>query len=206
MSFGFFYICFDFIFYFSLGSFDASSLCYKLLHFDVACFDCICEYSAILDVLKYGTHPAYQHAFFLFPAGDRILAQEILVGNNPLDLAARYSVTIKGYLSHGKDGYDMLMGRPVLAQAESLPQLATLIKDHFDALAYLNAKRVAGDSAASIDETQLPVTVRQHLELCESSPHVGTGEESSGQADPGQLLTVCATTDSRIQCLALVNN
>ncbi len=103
-------------------------------------------------------------------------------------------MAIKGYLSHGKDGYDMLMGRRVLAEAESLPQLATLIKGHFDAMSHVNAKQDTGDA----EDVNLSVAVKQHIELCQDNIHVSR--------DNGQPLSVCAQVDGRIQCLALVNN
>ena len=88
----------------------------------------------------------------------------------------------------------MLMGRPVLAQAESLPQLATLIKDHFDALANVNAKRSGGDA---VGPEELPVAVRQHLDLVTLSPHIQA--ESSVE---GSQLCICAKEDGRIHCLS----
>ena len=95
----------------------------------------------------------------------------------------------------------MLMGRPVLAPSESLPQLATLIKDHFDALAHLGARPgPPGDGG----DPPLPATVRAHADLFAANPHVGT--ESGAPPAAGEPLAVCAVVDGRIQCLALGNN
>ncbi len=104
-----------------------------------------------------------------------------------MDPASRYSVAIKGYLSHGKDGYDMLMGRPVLAEAESLPQLATLIKFHFDAISHLNE--------GSCEAQDLSAILKQHMDLCSSNVHVSKG-------GPDQQLCISAKLDGRICCLA----
>ena len=131
---------------------------------------------------------------FFSIAGERIGTESVSVGSNPLDLSARYSAAIKGYLSHGKDGYDMLMGRPVLAPSEGLPQLATLIKDHFHALEHVNATQGGGDAAGAEEPS---VAVKQQLQLISSNPHVGT--EGSGAAGH---VCVCAQEDGRIRCLS----
>ena len=122
------------------------------------------------------------------------MAGSLVVGDKPLDPSARYSAAIKGYLSHGKDGYDMLMGRPVLASSESLPQLATLIKDHFHALEHLNAVQ---DSSVDAGAEELSVAVKQHVQLVALNPHVGA-EESGGAGH----VCVCAKDDGRIRCLS----
>jgi len=123
-------------------------------------------------------------------AGSRIRTDSFVVGEKPWSASARYAVAIKEYLASGKDGYEMLMHRPILAKAESLPQLAALIKEHFDSFTALNQMR----ANPGFDDSVLSVGVRIQMPLIETNIHVERKEDGT--------LVLSAKTDGRIVCLS----
>ncbi|KAL4509211.1 hypothetical protein ABPG72_018142 [Tetrahymena utriculariae] len=62
------------------------------------------------------------------PPGERVLKDEVYIGENPIDLNKKYSAATKQFVSLGKDGYDMFQGRPyILAFENGLPHLQIMI-------------------------------------------------------------------------------
>jgi len=72
------------------------------------------------------------------PPGNRIGADKVLVGGEPLDLERNYRLLTKEYLHAGKDGYDCLESCKVLVPAENLPCIQSQIRNHFKRLSVLN--------------------------------------------------------------------
>lgn len=48
------------------------------------------------------------------PPGERIYKDVVKIGDEYVDEEATYRLVTKAYMRHGKDGYDMLVGCPVL--------------------------------------------------------------------------------------------
>jgi hypothetical protein len=58
-----------------------------------------------------------------------------------LDLKRNYSMVTKAYLKQGKDGYDCLVGCPVLIEEENIPMLYSMVENHFKTVNKLKENR-----------------------------------------------------------------
>ena len=60
-----------------------------------------------------------------------MLADSVKLGEQPLELEAKYRLATKAYLAEGKDGFTMLEDCPVLQDAETCPLLPTVLRRFF---------------------------------------------------------------------------
>mmetsp|Transcript_12246 Transcript_12246/g.22156 ORF Transcript_12246/g.22156 Transcript_12246/m.22156 type:complete len:559 (+) Transcript_12246:50-1726(+) len=72
---------------------------------------------------------------------NRIDPTSVYVREEPLDFNKDYTVITKDYLRQGKDGYECLMDRKVVVDAESAPMLPTLIRSYFLRMKVLNSMK-----------------------------------------------------------------
>jgi hypothetical protein len=73
------------------------------------------------------------------PGGERIDPSLIQVQGEYLDLARKYTLVTKTYMKQGKDGYDCLLGCPVLIDEENIPMLYNLVENHFKTVSTIKA-------------------------------------------------------------------
>jgi 5'-nucleotidase len=108
------------------------------------------------------------------PAKQRIDPKYIKVGDEYLNLNAKYRLVTKGYLHQGKDGYGILKQCDVLVSEEECPELCTSIQNHFEAIKILTAP------------AQHQTRHRQSL-ICVSRRHsVVKMHEMGGNGSPGE--------------------
>jgi 5'-nucleotidase len=92
-----------------------------------------------------GRFPQVSGCSFVFdpskPPLKRINPNDILIGDEPLDLNKHYKLTTKAYLASGKDGYDVLKECKVLVPGDESPDLTTSILNHFEAINILKSNR-----------------------------------------------------------------
>jgi 5'-nucleotidase len=65
------------------------------------------------------------------PPGQRVVADHVKVGDQPLQLEVTYRLATKAYLAEGKDGYTMLEDCSVLRDSETCPLLPTVMRRFF---------------------------------------------------------------------------
>eukprot|EP00090_Calanus_glacialis_P005153 TRINITY_DN13964_c1_g1_i1.p1 TRINITY_DN13964_c1_g1~~TRINITY_DN13964_c1_g1_i1.p1 ORF type:complete len:276 (-),score=77.76 TRINITY_DN13964_c1_g1_i1:185-946(-) len=68
------------------------------------------------------------------PAGSRVDAEYVKVGDEYLDKNQHYKLVTKAYLAKGKDGYDALAKGTVLVDDECAPNLTSAVQNHFQAI------------------------------------------------------------------------
>lgn len=90
-----------------------------------------------------GRFPAVSGVQFSFDASleprQRIVQGSVTVNKKPLENDKQYTVTTKGYLAHGKDGYDVFSDAKVLLDEEIGPLMPTLLRNTFTELEVLDA-------------------------------------------------------------------
>ena len=67
------------------------------------------------------------------PAGARVEAGLVRVGDEYLQPHQRYKLVTKAYLASGRDGYDCLAAGRVLVDEECAPNLTSAVQNHFQA-------------------------------------------------------------------------
>ena len=68
------------------------------------------------------------------PAGSRVDAAYVKIGDEYLDKNQHYKLVTKAYLANGKDGYDALAHGTVLVDDECAPNLTNAVQNHFQAI------------------------------------------------------------------------
>lgn len=68
------------------------------------------------------------------PPYARVDPQFVRIGDEYLDLNARYRLATKTYLFSGCDGYDVLKNAKVLVDEEGTPELGLAVRNHFQAI------------------------------------------------------------------------
>ncbi|XP_028410070.1 uncharacterized protein LOC114532703 [Dendronephthya gigantea] len=63
--------------------------------------------------------------------GQRVIESSVKVGGKNLELTRQYTISTKGYISHGKDGYDVFKDCEVLLSEEEASILPTIVRNHF---------------------------------------------------------------------------
>ncbi|KAK4310995.1 hypothetical protein Pmani_017489 [Petrolisthes manimaculis] len=85
-----------------------------------------------------GRFPQIAGLTFVFdpsaPAGSRVASDLVKVGDEYLNLEAKYRLVTKAYMRHGRDGYTMLVDCPILQDEEQCPMLSTAVQNHFTAI------------------------------------------------------------------------
>ncbi|CAB3979105.1 5 -nucleotidase-like isoform X2 [Paramuricea clavata] len=61
----------------------------------------------------------------------RVIEKSVKVGGKKLELERKYKLCTKGYISHGKDGYDVFKDCEVLVNEEEGSILPTIVRNHF---------------------------------------------------------------------------
>ena len=93
------------------------------------------------------------------PAGKRIEAKFVKVGDEYVERNKVYKMVTKAYLANGKDGYDCLEACKRLIDDENGPTLAYAVQNHFKAI----AMREGRTRKASVHHQSL-VTLSRRLE------------------------------------------
>ncbi len=83
-----------------------------------------------------GRFPQVSGISFVFdpsqPSGSRVLAERVLVAGEPLEEDRIYLLTTRGYVGHGKDGYDIFKACKVIIPADEGPLLSTIVREHIE--------------------------------------------------------------------------
>ena len=91
-----------------------------------------------------GRFPQVSGVTFAFdpkkPAGQRVEAKFVRIGDEYLEKVKKYHLTTKAYLADGKDGYDCLADAKRLVDDENGPTLTYAVQNHFKALAMRDGK------------------------------------------------------------------
>lgn len=64
-------------------------------------------------------------------SGQRVIANSVLIGGEPLQMNRNYKLCTKGYIASGKDGYDIFKNCKVLISEEEGPILGAIVRNHF---------------------------------------------------------------------------
>ncbi|KAL3308995.1 hypothetical protein Ciccas_012463, partial [Cichlidogyrus casuarinus] len=65
------------------------------------------------------------------PAGERVLMDSVLVDGKPIDLVREYKVAMNHFMSLGKDGYEVFVGKRLLIDDEEGVPLSTSVINYF---------------------------------------------------------------------------
>jgi len=71
------------------------------------------------------------------PSGQRIIPGSVMVGEESLDLVKTYNMCTNDFMAKGKDGYDCLVGCPMIVNEDDGPQLSTIVQNHFQSVSSL---------------------------------------------------------------------
>ena len=91
---------------------------------------------------KDGRFPCVSNMKFTFdgnkPAGERVVADSVVVGGAPLDLEKEYSVSCLDFAAKGMEGYTDFLDGKVLKDEEQTIPLTTLMRNYFIQLEVVN--------------------------------------------------------------------
>ena len=138
-----------------------------------------------------GRFPQVSGVRFAFDAklesGGRVVRESVMVNDEPLVLDKKYLVTTKGYLAHGKDGYDVFRDGEVLLDEETGPMLPTLLRNTFTELEIIDNMRHRSKA------------VLRGVEQWKRAAHVH--EVSNESTDGVAHMGIKPVVDGRINCL-----
>ena len=71
------------------------------------------------------------------PCGSRVVSDSVFVGDKAMELNRPYKLVTKGYIAHGRDGYDVFKHCDVIVSEEEGPILTSIVRNHFTACSKL---------------------------------------------------------------------
>ena len=71
------------------------------------------------------------------PSGQRVIPGSVMVGEESLDSVKTYNMCTSGFVAKGKDGYDCLIGCPMIMNEDDGPQQSTIVQNHFQSVSAL---------------------------------------------------------------------
>ena len=71
------------------------------------------------------------------PCGNRVVSDSVYISDKPMELNRSYKLVTKGYIAHGKDGYDVFKHCKVIVSEDEGPILGSIVRNHFTACSKL---------------------------------------------------------------------